>query len=114
MKNINYNKVHDLFFHLVSKVVLDLFIQGVSVQGVSVQGVYVQGVYVLGGVCPGGKCPGGCMPGGKCPGVHVLGGYVLEPQFKTEEIMLFRYRPKSLYNFEFGYMFKMLTKLTVF
>ena len=65
---------------------------GVSVQGVSVQGGY--------------------MSGGKCPGV--LGGYVLEPQFKTEEIMLFRYRPKSLYNFEFGYMYKMLTKLTIF
>ena len=42
LKNINYNKVKDLFFLSVSKIVLDLFVMwGVSVQG---------------GKCPGGIC----------------------------------------------------------
>ena len=44
LKSINYNKLNDTFFHSVSKVVLDLFVQGVSVQG----------VYVRGGICPMG------------------------------------------------------------
>ena len=49
LKNIEYNKVNDLFFLSVSKIVLDLFVQRVYVQG-----IYVQGVYVLGGICPRG------------------------------------------------------------
>ena len=57
VKNINYNKVNDLFFLSVSKVCVRL-----------IQEVSVQGVYVLEGICPRGICPGGKCPGGRCLG----------------------------------------------
>ena len=68
LKNINYNKVINLFFLSISKVCANL---------ISVQEVYFWGVCVLGGICPGGKCPGGKCSGGKCPGGKCPGGYVL-------------------------------------
>ena len=51
LKNINYNKVNDLFFLSVLKVCAR---------------VICSGGICPGGKCPGGKCPGGFMSGGKC------------------------------------------------
>ena len=70
LKNINYNKVNDLFFLFkVSKVYARLICSG----GICPGGIYVREVYFLGGICLGGKCPGICPGGGG-------GGYVLDIQ----------------------------------
>ena len=71
LKNINNNKVNDLFFLFkVSKVCARLICSG----GICPGGIYVQKVYVLGGICLGGKCPGG---------LHVRGGGGLCPRYTS-------------------------------
>ena len=61
LKNINYNKVNDLFFLSVSKVCARFICSGRG------------GGICPGGICLGGICPVGKCPGGKCPGVHGRG-----------------------------------------
>ena len=83
LKNINYNKVIDLFFLSISKVCANLICsggiwgicpggicpggmcpRGYMSRGVSVRGVSVQGVSVQGGICPGVSVQGVSVPGG--------------------------------------------------
>ena len=53
LKNINYNKVNNIFFISVPKVCASLICSGFIHPG---------------GICPGGICPGDICPGGICPG----------------------------------------------